>query len=583
VSANQRYADAASQILLHQGDVAADAQRQSGAIWGQAIGQLGSIASQGVTQIAAEHKAAQITDIFKKYGTDYDKAITEISAIDPVKGQEYAERYAKLQKNVFDAKKDQFEYQTKRLAWINGQLATVTDQNSLDQAIVTLAHVDPASITTIDRVYKPENVTAWRRTLETEAQRLERERPKPPNLSGPNQTGRDPVTGAVQFVNPPAPPAPPALPQIGTPAYDVMMRQQELLGAQGGPSMQTPPYAPAGTSGSGGPPPMTTPPYAPANTSGSGGGGPAAPLSIDQVEGRAPTAPAPARAPAATASGLTPTQAAIKAFADSRDAARDPSVAADRVADNRRADAQLEISRGQLEVSRGQLAVARQRANKPGATASDRDGLVDAVIASPGLWDQLTPTEKGKIAPALNERGFGDLGKPLPPAAVTKISDSKSAVDSLRDLKQVLKDNEQYVGPIAGFQALNPYSDANKAQAKIDLVRQRVGKALEGGVLRKEDEEKYKKILATLRDTPTTAVSKIDGLIRSVENDIANYVNEQRLAGRRVATTVAGRPGAAPAPATTPPPAGRQRVKGPNGQTGTVPIGAPLPTGWVIQ
>src|SRR5207237_10197195 len=84
--------------------------------------------------------------------------------------------------------------------------------------------------------------------------------------------------------------------------------------------------------------------------------------------------------------------------------------------------------------------------------------------------------------------------------------------------------------------ALNPYSDARKAQAKIDLVKQRVGKALEGGVLRKEDEDKYKKILATLNDEPSTAISKVDNIIATLERDIEIFVDEQKAAGGRVST-----------------------------------------------
>jgi hypothetical protein len=163
-------------------------------------------------------------------------------------------------------------------------------------------------------------------------------------------------------------------------------------------------------------------------------------------------------------------------------------------------------------------------------------GLVDAVIANPSLWDDLTPTVKGQIAPALQAKGFEGFGKALPSAAIKQISDSKTAIDSLNDLRQVLKDNEQYIGPIAGLQALYPYSDARKAQARIDLVRQRVGKALEGGVLRKEDEEKYKKILSTLTDEPSTAIYKVDALIHSIEQDVQNFVTQQRLSGRRVTT-----------------------------------------------
>ena len=80
---------------------------------------------------------------------------------------------------------------------------------------------------------------------------------------------------------------------------------------------------------------------------------------------------------------------------------------------------------------------------------------------------------------------------------------------------------------------MNPYSAAARANADIDRVRQRVGKALEGGVLRKEDEEKYKRILATLRDTPGTAIYKVDQMLEDLKRDIDIYQHEQRLAGRR--------------------------------------------------
>ena len=178
--------------------------------------------------------------------------------------------------------------------------------------------------------------------------------------------------------------------------------------------------------------------------------------------------------------------------------------------------------------------VIRVHAGGGGSASGDRADLVNAVIENPGLWDQITPTERGKIAGELQRRGFTGFGKPLSDAAVGKISETKSAIASLADLREVLKKNEQYLGPVAGLAALNPYSAARQAQADVDRVRQRVGKALEGGVLRKEDEEKYKKILATLRDVPETALYKIDQLAQDLQRDIDTYAHQQRLAGRRV-------------------------------------------------
>lgn len=173
-------------------------------------------------------------------------------------------------------------------------------------------------------------------------------------------------------------------------------------------------------------------------------------------------------------------------------------------------------------------------------TTLKRGRLAQTVLDNPSLWDDLTPTDKGEIAPDLAEAGFNGFGRRLSDATISKMAEARSAVTSLRDLRSILQQNEQYIGPLAGLQALNPYSEGRKAQADIDRVRQRVGKAMEGGVLRKEDEEKYKKILATLRDTPDTAIYKVDQLIETLEKDLEAFVEEQRAAGRRVNTPKAG-------------------------------------------
>jgi hypothetical protein len=223
------------------------------------------------------------------------------------------------------------------------------------------------------------------------------------------------------------------------------------------------------------------------------------------------------------------------------------------------------LGEGQVRYGPEGQVVARGPAKPPKeltVAEAQRTRLVDAVIANPALWDDLTPTVKGDIAADLNAKGFSGFGRRLTDAAIKQISETKSAIDSLRDLRVTLQENEQYIGPVAGLAALNPYSEAREAQAKIDLVRQRVGKALEGGVLRKEDEEKYRRILATLRDVPSTAIFKVDNLIATLERDLDNYIEEQRSAGRRVAQPP--RPGA---PTDTNAPLGSVTVTAPDGTT----------------
>lgn len=59
-------------------------------------------------------------------------------------------------------------------------------------------------------------------------------------------------------------------------------------------------------------------------------------------------------------------------------------------------------------------------------------------------------------------------------------------------------------------------ADSKARQAVIDRVKQVIGKALEGGVLRKEDEVKYEKILPKIGDEPTVAASKLKGLWEAI-------------------------------------------------------------------
>lgn len=72
---------------------------------------------------------------------------------------------------------------------------------------------------------------------------------------------------------------------------------------------------------------------------------------------------------------------------------------------------------------------------------------------------------------------------------------------------------------------------AKQRQAIIDQVKQIIGKALEGGVLRKEDEAKYLKILPTIGDPPEVAKSKIRSLGTTLVEKRANMIDALRDAG----------------------------------------------------
>ncbi len=123
---------------------------------------------------------------------------------------------------------------------------------------------------------------------------------------------------------------------------------------------------------------------------------------------------------------------------------------------------------------------------------------------------------------------------------------------------------------------------AKEKQAMIDRVKQLIGKGLEGGVLRKEDEVKYTKILPTIGDNPAVVKAKLDGLDAALARKRDEQLSSLEDAGYNTARYRA-RPDAAPPPSGSPVKAGYVRVKGPNGQTGTMPVTSALPPGWTKE
>lgn len=121
----------------------------------------------------------------------------------------------------------------------------------------------------------------------------------------------------------------------------------------------------------------------------------------------------------------------------------------------------------------------------------------------------------------------------LSDAAITKINDVQGALADLEGLSATLKANPGKTGAygIGAVQALIPGSQTQILQADINRIKQRVGKALEGGVLRKEDEEKYKKILPTINDSPNVAQAKINQLTSMLARDMQSYIQLQQSIG----------------------------------------------------
>jgi len=114
-----------------------------------------------------------------------------------------------------------------------------------------------------------------------------------------------------------------------------------------------------------------------------------------------------------------------------------------------------------------------------------------------------------------------EQGRPVTSGDAGRIADLDTSLNDLQTLRGTLTETKGATGTTAAIGASLPAAvtditgwgtEAKKRQGVIDRVKQVIGKALEGGVLRKEDEYKYEKILPTIKDPAEVAASKLDGL-----------------------------------------------------------------------
>ena len=114
--------------------------------------------------------------------------------------------------------------------------------------------------------------------------------------------------------------------------------------------------------------------------------------------------------------------------------------------------------------------------------------------------------------------------------ALKDLANLDTALESLGSLRKVIEANPDKMGPVSGRLRQIPWLGASRqiVNADIERVRQEVGRAMEGGVLRKEDEEKYKRILPAMEDLPEVARYKLDQLEAKLKQDIQKYVGRQQ-------------------------------------------------------
>jgi hypothetical protein len=128
-----------------------------------------------------------------------------------------------------------------------------------------------------------------------------------------------------------------------------------------------------------------------------------------------------------------------------------------------------------------------------------------------------------------NAKLIGELmpsggSKPLNSTAAGVIADTQTGLQTLAALSGKIASSSANNPIIGKVRSLNPLdTNAQNLQASIATAKQIVGKALEGGVLRKEDEAKYAKILPTMNDTDAVAQHKIQELVKLIGGRLSEY------------------------------------------------------------
>lgn len=133
-------------------------------------------------------------------------------------------------------------------------------------------------------------------------------------------------------------------------------------------------------------------------------------------------------------------------------------------------------------------------------------------------------------------------GRGVTSGDANRIADYDTSLDDLGEVREVLT-GPGSTGAVSAAGAWVPNvvtemtgwgAGAKQRQAVIDRVKQVIGKALEGGVLRKEDEYKYEKILPTISDAPALVASKLHGLEAAIRQRRSTLIDSLGDAGYNV-------------------------------------------------
>ena len=119
-------------------------------------------------------------------------------------------------------------------------------------------------------------------------------------------------------------------------------------------------------------------------------------------------------------------------------------------------------------------------------------------------------------------------GRSLPPNQSVMLSDATYFPGLLNSLEKSISENKKYFDPLKWiYYSTNPYEIwAQSIEDDLKRSMQLIGKFMEGGVLRKEDEIKYAKMLPKLTDKYEVAQNKIQGIRKMLADKYNGYIRD---------------------------------------------------------
>lgn len=158
------------------------------------------------------------------------------------------------------------------------------------------------------------------------------------------------------------------------------------------------------------------------------------------------------------------------------------------------------------QANRDRLAALNVSMRNADVSSGDRRAALGQTAAE----NEKNRANQLKIA-GMRKRDEGANGKRLPPDKVLSVNEGNTIPTLLSDISKTIENNQDSFGPVSGrLSVLNPWDEkSNTIESQIRAASQAFGRFMEGGVLRKEDEDKYRKMFPNLSDALPVARNKL--------------------------------------------------------------------------